>query len=163
MDALGDQHQHHIPLLMRVSVAIEIHRPIARLFWDSQDYSRRLEWDSYLAQACLLDGRTEAAVGVRSFCKSKAGSGMESRYISFEPPTHAAVQMTQGPWILSKFGGTWRFKSLAERHTEVRFIYHFQCRPAALAWLVEPLVAWFYRRDMHRRLVAFKEWTERPT
>lgn len=145
---------------MRVSVAIEVNVPAEPLFWDSQDYSRRLEWDSFLAQAYLLEGRKEAAVGATSFCKSRSGSVLESKYISFAPPTHAAVEMTKGPWVLSKFGGTWRFKSLAAHRTEVRFIYHFKCRPAALAWLLEPVIGWWYRRDMLRRLSAFKRWTE---
>ncbi|NRR34009.1 SRPBCC family protein [Oxalobacteraceae bacterium] len=145
---------------MRVTVSLEIDVAEERLFWYSQDYSRRLEWDIYLADAYLLNGHTKAALGAESFCKNKSGAVIVSKYISFAPPTHAAVQMTAGPWILSKFGGTWRFKSLAQNRTEVRFIYNFTCRPVALAWLIEPIVGLVYKYDMRRRLAAFKRWTE---
>jgi ribosome-associated toxin RatA of RatAB toxin-antitoxin module len=68
--------------------------------------------------------------------------------------------MTDGPWVLKRFGGTWRFKELKPGETEVRFIYNFVCRPAILRGLVEPVVGLIYRRDMARRLKAFKIWSE---
>lgn len=145
---------------MRISISGVITRPAEELFWLSQDYSRRLEWDEYLADAHLLDGHAAAAVGVQSFCKNHCGSVLVSRYITFAPPTHAAVEMVKGPWILRSFGGTWRFKALEDGSTEVRFIYNFKTRPAFLGWLLEPIVASFYRRDMRSRLAAFKKWTE---
>jgi ribosome-associated toxin RatA of RatAB toxin-antitoxin module len=145
---------------MRVSVSSIVAKPAETLFWLSQDYSRRLEWDKYLAEAYLVGHPSSAAVGVESFCKNRSGSVLVSKYISFSPPTHAAVQMTSGPWVLSKFGGTWRFDQLDERSTQVRFIYNFKARPAALKWLLEPLIGTLYRRDMQRRLAAFKRWAE---
>ncbi len=145
---------------MRVSVSSTVAKPADELFWLSQDYSRRLEWDKYLAEAYLVGNHAAAAVGVESFCKNKGGSILVSKYISFSPPTHAAVQMTSGPWVLSKFGGTWRFEKLADGHTRVRFIYNFKARPSVLKWLLEPIIGAIYRRDMTRRLQAFKHWAE---
>jgi hypothetical protein len=148
------------PSCMRVSVSSTIERPAEALFWLSQDYSRRLEWDRYLSEAYLLGNHTVAAVGVESFCRNRSGSVLVSKYISFSPPTHAAVQMTSGPWVLSKFGGTWRFEILAANRTKVRFIYNFKVRPTMLKWFLEPLISIVYRRDMKRRLEAFKQWAE---
>lgn len=145
---------------MRVTVSTIVAKPAETLFWLSQDYTRRLEWDVYLAEAHLLGGHTAAKVGVESFCKSKSGSVLVSRYISFAPPTHAAVKMTRGPWVLRSFGGTWRFRAIDAGHTEVRFIYNFKVRLAYLRWLLEPLIAIHYRADMRRRLNAFKLWAQ---
>ena len=147
-------------LKMRVAVSSIIEKPIERLFWMSQDYTRRLEWDVYLSEAYLLGGQKVAAIGVESLCKNRGGSVLISKYLSFCPPTHAAVQMTKGPWVLSQFSGTWRFKALPHEKTEVRFIYNFKVRPFVLRWLLEPLIAAFYRRDMQRRLEAFKSWAQ---
>ena len=147
-------------LKMRVAVSSIIEKPIEQLFWMSQDYTRRLEWDVYLSEAYLLDGQKLAAIGVKSLCKNRSGSVLISKYLSFCPPTHAAVQMTKGPWVLSKFSGTWRFKALPHEQTEVRFIYNFKVRPFVLRWLLELLIAAFYRRDMQRRLNAFKSWAQ---
>lgn len=145
---------------MRVSVSVTVARSAETLFWLSQDYTRRLEWDKYLSEAYLLGSATAAAAGVESFCKNRSGSVLVSRYISFSPPSHAAVQMISGPWVLSKFGGTWRFDGIDKRCTRVRFIYNFKARPAALGWLIEPIIGRLYRRDMRRRLTAFKRWAE---
>ena len=145
---------------MRVTVSTIVAKPAETLFWLSQNYGRRLEWDTFLVEAYLLGGQTSAAVGVESFCKSKSGSELVSRYISFSPPTHTAVDMTRGPWILHSFSGTWRFRPMESGRTEVRFIYNFKSRPAFLRLVMEPLIAALYRRDMRRRLSAFKAWVE---
>lgn len=148
---------------MRVSASTTVAKPAETLFWLSQDYNRRLEWDKYLSEAYLLGSATVAAVGAESFCRNRSGSVLVSKYISFSPPSHAAVQMSSGPWVLSKFGGTWRFESIDERSTKVRFIYNFKARPAVLKWLMEPIIGSLYRRDMQRRLAAFKHWAEKET
>ena len=145
---------------MRVISSAIVQRPAEVLFALSQDYTRRLEWDTYLSQAHLLGQVGAAAVGVESYCKSRSGSVMVSKYISYSPPTHAAVEMSSGPSILRQFGGTWRFRQLQPQATEVQFIYNFKVRPQFLAWLIEPLVAAFYRRSMEHRLHAFKVWAE---
>jgi hypothetical protein len=145
---------------VRVTVKSVIHRPPETLFWLSQDYERRLEWDVYLDEAHLLHGKTHPAVGVESFCRNKSGSVLVSRYISFSPPKHAAVQMTSGPSILESFSGTWRFRSVGEGCSEVKFVYSFQCRPRLLRWILDPFAAAVYKFDMRRRLQAFKVWAE---
>ncbi len=145
---------------MRVTVSVSVKRSQADLFYFSQSYSRRLEWDIYLSEAYLIGNAVEAAVGVDSFCKSTSGSIMVSRYISYSPPMVAAVSMIKGPLILESFSGSWLFKPLADGLTQVKFIYNFKTRPAWLRWMVEPLVAHFYRKDMERRLAAFKLWAE---
>lgn len=145
---------------MRVAVSIIVTKPADTLFWLSQDYARRLEWDIYLDQAYLLHGHSVAGVGVSAFCRNRSGTVLISRYISFAPPTHAAVEMTDGPWLLRQFGGTWRFKALPDGSTEVRFIYNFKTRGGWFSYLLEPLVGLFYRHDMQRRLGAFKRWAE---
>lgn len=145
---------------MRIVISALVARPVAKLFDLSQDYSRRLEWDTYLSEARLVGGATQAAVGVESCCKSRSGAVMVSRYISFSPPTHAAVEMVSGPMLFQQFGGTWRFRSTSADVTEVRFIYNFKVRAWALRPILEPLIAALYRRNMARRIEAFKQWAE---
>ncbi|MBV1775866.1 SRPBCC family protein [Burkholderiaceae bacterium DAT-1] len=144
---------------MKVSVFADINSTPAELFHLSQDYQRRLEWDVYLSEAYLLGDAIEANVGVDSFCKGTSGAVMISRYVSFTPPSVAAVTMIKGPLILDRFSGSWSFKS-CEGGTRVTFTYNFRTRPAWLRSIIEPCVAWLYRRDMARRLLAFKRWVE---
>lgn len=145
---------------MRVIASTVVAKPAEMLFELSQDYSRRLEWDTYLSEACLFGNTEQAAVGVESHCKSRAGSVMVSKYISYSPPTHAAVEMVSGPTALRQFGGTWRFRQAGPGITEVQFIYNFKLRSWALPWVLEPIVATLYRRNMERRVNAFRVWAE---
>jgi hypothetical protein len=78
----------------------------ASLFRLSQDYERRLEWDSYLCSASLIGGAQEAGLGVRALCVTKRGSTMETEYVSFNPPRATVVKMTRGPWFLASFAGS---------------------------------------------------------
>jgi ribosome-associated toxin RatA of RatAB toxin-antitoxin module len=145
---------------MRVVSSVLVGKPADLLFELSQNYARRLEWDTYLSEAYLLGSAREASLGVESHCKSRSGRVMVSRYIAYSPPTHAAVEMVHGPWPLQQFGGTWRFRKAGPTTTEVQFIYNFKLRPAALRWLLEPVVALLYGRSMQRRANAFKRWVE---
>lgn len=145
---------------MRIAVSDRIRGSQLDLFQLSQSYERRLEWDVYLSEAYLLGNADVADVGVDSFCKSKSGSIMVSRYVSYKPPVVAAVTMIRGPFILKNFSGSWRFKELGSGSTNVTFSYNFKVRPSWLRWLFEPVVAYFYRKDMKRRIAAFKSWAE---
>src|SRR4051812_49592085 len=89
--------------------SIEVAAEPAVLFDLTQDYRRRLDWDPFLKEARLLDGAEGPGVGVRARCVAHNGLGMETRYVSFNPPGACAVEMTRGPWFFRAFSGSWRF------------------------------------------------------
>ncbi len=120
----------------------------------TQDYARRLTWDPFLREATLLDGATAPGVGVRAWCVSRWGIGMETEYVSFIPPRVAAVKMTRGPGMLKTFGGTWEFASVDGGKTKVTFRYHLRVRPRWLAWALEPLARWWFSRETRIRVLA---------
>jgi hypothetical protein len=66
----------------------------------SQDYSRRLKWDTFLKRADLLEGASEAGSGVKAYCVAQNGLGMETEYLSFNRPKATAVKMTKGPFMV---------------------------------------------------------------
>ena len=106
------------------------------LFALTQDYARRLEWDPFLKSAELLGGAPAAGVGVRAYCVARSGLGMETEYVSFNPPRATAVKMTRGPRLIGRFAGCWRFEEVAPGRTRVGFRYHLRARPRWLAWLL---------------------------
>ena len=126
------------------------------LFALTQDYSRRLEWDPFLKSATLLGGASQAAPGVRAWCVSRAGLGMETEYVSFNPPRTCAVKMTRGPRLIGSFAGSWRFEEVSPGKTRVGFAYHLKARPWWLSWLLTPILAWVFTRDTRKRLAALK-------
>jgi ribosome-associated toxin RatA of RatAB toxin-antitoxin module len=131
------------------------------LFALTQDYARRLEWDPFLKSAELLDGAPAAGVGVRAYCVAHSGLGMETQYVSFNPPRVCAVKMTRGPRLIRSFAGSWRFERVASGRTRVSFRYRIQARPRWLAWLLTPALAWVFARDTRKRLAALKVAVER--
>ncbi len=94
----------------------------------TQDYDKRLTWDTFLKRAELINGAEKADMGVKSYCVAKNGIGMETEYVSFNRPKVTAVKMTNGPFMFKSFLGSWTFKEVEDKLTEVVFLYSFQLR-----------------------------------
>jgi ribosome-associated toxin RatA of RatAB toxin-antitoxin module len=103
------------------------------LFGITQDYDNRLNWDPFLKEARLLDGAEGPGVGVRAWCVARNGFGMETEYISFNPPGACAVEMTRGPWFFRSFSGSWRFDRIGNCRTRVTFTYSLVGRPGLIS------------------------------
>src|SRR5687768_871524 len=108
---------------MTLEQSIVIAASPGELFSLSQDYHRRLEWDPFLKSAELLNGASAPAVGVHAYCVARSGLGMETEYVSFNPPRATAVKMTRGPWLIESFAGSWRFEEVSPGQTRVSFRY----------------------------------------
>ncbi len=132
------------------------------LFALTQDYGRRLEWDPFLRRAELVGGATQAGPGVRAWCVAHNGLGMETEYVSFNPPSVAAVKMTRGPWFIGAFAGSWRFVPADDGRTRVVFRYAVRGLPAWLGALLDPILARVFGREVRRRLQGLRDFTERP-
>ena len=65
---------------------IEVASEPGVLFDLTQYYSSRLDWDPFLKQARLLEGAEGPGNDVRAWCVARNGLGMETRYVSFNPP-----------------------------------------------------------------------------
>ena len=139
---------------MRVEASIAVAAPRELVFGLSQDYSKRLDWDPFLKEARLIGEASAPCIGVRSWCVTWFGLGMESEYISFNEPKKVAVKMTAGPIIFNNFAASWNFESSAQNNTNVRFCYSFELRK----WMgfLNSVVALILRFEMLRRLSALK-------
>ncbi|MCH5716411.1 SRPBCC family protein [Niabella hibiscisoli] len=94
----------------------------------TQDYDHRLNWDSFLKKAELVEGAKAAGLGVKAWCVAKNGLGMETQYVSFNRPRATAIKMTKGPFMFQLFLGSWTFKEVQAELTEVVFLYSFRLR-----------------------------------
>lgn len=98
------------------------------IFDYTQDYSKRLIWDTFLIKADLIEGATQADKGVKAYCVAHNGLGMETEYVTFNRPKVTAIKMTKGPYIFKSFLGSWTFKAIDDTQTEVIFLYTFTLR-----------------------------------
>jgi hypothetical protein len=128
------------------------------------DYSKRLEWDPFLREARLLEGASSAAVGVKSICTARWASGgmaMETVYVSFDPPSVAAVKMTRGPGLLDQFAASLRQEALETGGTRVTYRFNLAARPRWLRFVLDPILFAIFARETRSRLAALKRFLEK--
>lgn len=113
---------------IKFSESIEIEGACESIFDYTQDYSNRLKWDTFLIEAYLLANATRADKGVKAWCVARNGLGMETQYVSFNPPKVAAIKMTKGPFMFKDFAASWNFKEESAGLTKVKFVYSFSLR-----------------------------------
>ena len=147
----------------RETVSVEIAASCTAVFNLIHDYGRRLEWDSLLSKACLLDGATEAGVGVRSLCVGTwrgAYLPLETEYVRFEPGVVTAVKLTNHPPFFDHFAATMRHTALGDNRSRLTYIYYFRTRPQLLAPLLEPIINRLLKRETQNRLHALRSYLE---
>jgi ribosome-associated toxin RatA of RatAB toxin-antitoxin module len=136
--------------------SIEVAAEPGVLFDLTQDYARRPDWDPFLKEARLIGGAERPGLGVRAWCVARNGLGMETRYVSFNPPGACAVEMTRGPWFFRSFSGSWRFDRVGPGRTRVTFTYGLVGRPVLLSGLLRLVFA----HETRRRLAVLKRSAE---
>src|SRR5690349_13953355 len=90
----------------------------AELVFDlTQDYTKRLIWDTFLKSATLVEGAKNAAKGVKAYCVAKNGLGMTTEYVTYNRPKVTAVKMITGPYLFKSFLGSWLFQEIGANKT----------------------------------------------
>ena len=132
-----------------------IRAPQNNLFSLTQNYEIRNEWDPFPESYGFLNGN-QVAEGLQLTVIDKAGRSMTVEYISYKPPTVAAVKMIAGPWYIKDFAGSWSFKELGTNKTLVVFKYNITAGVPVLGVLVNLVFKW----NTKRRLAALKLFAE---
>lgn len=129
-----------------------------RLFDFTQDYSRRHLWDPFPESYHFVPPDSGPGVGATLIVRAKNGQSMTVRYVSYNRPRAAAIEMVSGPWFISRFHGTWSFNSLARQQTRVTFKYNVIARPLALAWLIQPILNRSFKWHASQRIRALRDY-----
>jgi len=123
------------------------------------DYDRRLEWDTLLQAAYLLDDHREAGLGVRSICQGKrrlGGIALETEYVSFRPPDVAAVRMVNRPPFFDTFAATIRHTPLPDGSSKIEYKYNFTARPAWFRFALHPVMSLLFKMETRKRIAALR-------
>lgn len=124
----------------------------------TQDYDQRLVWDTFLKRADLLEGAKKAEQGVKAYCVARNGLVMVTEYVTFIRPTKTAIKMTKGPFMFKSFLGSWTFKEIQPKLTEVIFLYSFRLQfPFNIA---TGLIKRNLQTNVKLRLINLKEQIE---
>lgn len=145
---------------VKFSEKINIEASQKEIFEYTQDYSKRLGWDTFLRRAELIGGATKAGIGVKAYCVARNGLGMETKYVSFNSPKVTAIKMTKGPLFFKRFLGSWTFKQLDNGTTEVTFLYSIELRfPFNL---LTNFIRGNLQDNVRQRLIDLKTCIEKP-
>jgi ribosome-associated toxin RatA of RatAB toxin-antitoxin module len=146
---------------IKFSESITIQAAAEKVFDYTQDYSKRLVWDTFLKRAELIEGAVKAEKGIRAYCVAYNGLGMETEYVSFTRPKVTAVKMTKGPIMFGSFLGSWTFKEISNNETEVIFLYSFSLRfPFSM---IGNLIKRNLQSNVRQRLIDLKTCLEKES
>ena len=129
------------------------------LFDLTQNYAKRLAWDPF-PECYEFHGTNEPSVGAELTVKAKNGFSMRVKYVSFNRPRVAAIEMVRGPWFFKRFAGAWQFLPESASASRVSFKYSVEARPSVLAPLVNRLLARSFGEHARQRLLALKHFVE---
>jgi hypothetical protein len=124
----------------------------------TQDYSLRAKWDPFPESYEFEGDATQLAPGVCLTVYAKNGFRMKVRYISYQRPRAAAIEMVSGPWFIERFAGTWLFATTSHRETRVTFKYNVVAGPSVIGQFLQPLVNWSFSRHARARLQALSHY-----
>lgn len=128
------------------------------------DYDRRLEWDTLLRAAYLEGGHTQAGKGVTSVCVGRRSLGnltFKTIYVTFEPPTRAAVKLVNTPPWFASWAATIQHEDLAAGESRLTYTFHFTVKPRLLRPLLDPLMERIFTWETRRRLRALRAYFAR--
>ena len=131
------------------------------LFDLTQDYSVREQWDPFPKGYAFLPPATGPAKGAELVVHARNGRSMTVRYVSYNRPRAAAIEMVTGPWFIARFAGTWQFDGLDMQRTRVTFKYNVRAAPRWLRWAIEPLLELSFRRHARQRVQALHAYVLR--
>ena len=141
----------------KIVASIQIQATPDQVFDYTQDYGNRLTWDTFLRVA-RLEGAARAGLGVKAWCVSKHGLGMETQYVSYSRPKVTAVKMTKGPFLFKTFAGSWKFDAVENAGTKVTFTYSWSLRfPFNL---ISPILYRILLSNIRQRLIDLKNCVE---
>jgi hypothetical protein len=155
--------------MITLNSTIEIAVPPKQVFGAINNYAQRLDWDTLLRKAEVLDENgkilpinTTLVTGMSVVSHARWLSGgvvMVTRYTRCEFPL-AEIEMIKGPWFFKSFNATARIEEVAggARWTGD---YKFSCRPGILSWMIQPIVSWVFLRETKMRAKGMKIWLEK--
>jgi len=135
--------------------------PSAQVFALLHDYTRRLEWDSLLQAAYLVEPWKEAQLHAVSVCKGRTllgGIALKTEYVAFNPPALAAVKMLNRPALFETFAASIRHTDLSEGTSQIEYKYTFTARPIWLRWALHPVMSAIFRFETRKRLQSLSRY-----
>ncbi|WP_326543701.1 SRPBCC family protein [Pseudorhodoferax sp.] len=134
----------------------------AEVVFDAFHYHRwRVHWDSLVSRTQVQGGAPCPSVGAVS---QNTGGGllrglsMTTRFVSYAPPALAAASMVGQSFPFARWAASMRHRPLPDGRSVLVYTYSFSVTPAALAWLLEPVVDRIFLRATRKRFARLQKF-----
>ena len=144
--------------MIRDAVSEEIPGSCEAVFDLVHDYARRLTWDTLLREAFVEENRAPET-GAVAVCSGRwlvGGLTLRTVYVSFQRGKVAAVKMINTPPFFLTWAASIRHERIDDARSRVISTWNFSAKPAFLAFVLEPVLAGFFRWETRRRLRALR-------
>ena len=128
-----------------------INQNIESLFGFTQDFEKRIEWDSQTKSISFMNTDTILKRGSKVTVISSNGVKMNTVYTIFTPPLQLSIKMLNNSPIFSSFNGSWKYKKISDEKTELSIEYQFRLK--ILYKLLSPIVISKIRNNMKQKLI----------
>lgn len=119
----------------------------------------RRRWDSLVDHTRVTDGAPCPFVGAVS---ENAGGGllrglsMRTRFLAFDRPRLAAATMEGRSFPFTRWSASMKHRAAGERGSVMIYTYTFEAGPAAMRWLLEPIVKAMFARQTRKRFARMR-------
>lgn len=119
----------------------------------------RMRWDSLVGSSRVQGGAPCPFVGAVT---ENAGAGalralsMRTQFVSYEPPRLAAAQMIGRSFPFTRWAASMRHRATASDQSLLIYTYTFEVGPAALRWVMEPIVQAIFDWQTRRRFARLR-------
>lgn len=127
-----------------------VNKNIEPLFEFTQDFEKRIQWDSQTKSITFMNSESELKKGVQVTVISNKGVKMDTEYTIFTPPHKLSIIMLNESTIFKSFNGTWEYRSISDNRTELTITYEFELQP--FYSIISPLVNNRIRKNIKSKL-----------
>ncbi len=140
--------------------------PAAAAFEAFHNHSTRISWDTLLSVAYVEGGGSHPYVGAITVNQGKGWKrllGMQTRFVSYDPPRAAAAVMVAPTGLLHSWGASMRHRDLSDGTSQLIYTFNIKMRPRCLGSLFDPLMARIFEWETRRRFRAMAAYLQRPS
>jgi hypothetical protein len=123
----------------------------------------RTQWDSLVRGSRVEGGAACPFVGAVT---ENPGAGMlralsmRTRFVTYQPGRLAAAAMLGRSFPFERWAASMQHRGDGSQGSRLIYTYTFETGPAAIRWLIEPLVAWVFNWQTHRRFARLRRFLQ---
>jgi hypothetical protein len=121
------------------------------------NHALRLKWDTLLDVNYVEGGGTHPYVGAITTNEGrgwKRALSMRTRFLTYDPPRHAAAALIEPMGPFARWGASMRFDDAEGGRCVMTYTFTIHLRPSWLGKILDPVAGMLFRWETRRRFAA---------